>query len=547
MRPLVLVAVSLMVLTGGWLRAAQPTVSRQPSPMAVYQSQCFPVERLEPEDRAIARQWLEAALDREGLYTLMGGLKPISTGVRSLTFDSTRPDLSDIAQAQRIASTFSCAGLSAFVHLFASSSGTERFADVVLVNQPAVDRLLREHQEFFAPYGLTPGTPALQMMAVVDHLPRESRYRGLGYLFGVPDHAVEFFVSATVPGKTDVGPGKDRDFFSVPVFRGDSSYFVWAVPLGHTPRAEDRAVIAQSAPVLESYRARRAHFVGPGKSGVVELLRDWLCDNTGMCAADRALQRLSTTFRGPDSPLSRASQLLRERKPLEAARLLKELASQPMDDESARRRRLLSEDAAVRTGDAAWLARLSDRPDRYWFANGYLIFTAYGYLRASDLPAARDYLGRIKEADRMDDRERRRYHALMARIAQLEQKPNEEQPHLEWMLTHQAEWASSRCQQCHDNREQYGDAITSFPLTEWWVGERYTAVLRDTGRAGDVGRLARQTLAAAPDDVNARLRLAYAQRALGETADSEQTLRALPWAAFPDRPYLAPRDLIQFP
>lgn len=48
MRPLVLVAVSLMVLTGGWLRAAQPTVPRQPSPMAVYQSQCFPVERLGP-------------------------------------------------------------------------------------------------------------------------------------------------------------------------------------------------------------------------------------------------------------------------------------------------------------------------------------------------------------------------------------------------------------------------------------------------------------------------------------------------------------------
>jgi len=147
----------------------------------------------------------------------------------------------------------------------------------------------------------------------------------------------------------------------------------------------------------------------------------------------------------------------------------------------------------------------------------------------------------------MDDRERRRYHSLMARIAQLEQKPAEEQTHLEWMIGHQAEWATPRCQQCHDNRERYGDVVTSFPLTDWWVAERYAAVLRETGRADDIGRLARQSLTASPDNVEARLRLAFAQRALGQDADSEQPLRALPWAAFPDRPYCTPRDLIQFP
>ena len=546
MRLPVLATLGLAALAGSLLRAAQAPAPL-PAPTAVYQTQCFALDRLEPADRTLAAEWLEAALDREGLYTLIGGLKPISTGVHSLKFDTAQPDLTGLDQARRIAAALSCGGVSAFVHIFAAASGTERFADLVLVNQPALDHTLREHRAFFAPLGLTPGTPGLQVMAMIDHLPREPRYRGLGHLFGFPDHAVDFFVAATVPDKPVVGPGKDRDFFSVPVFRDGTNYFVWAVPLGHTPLPADTAIVEKAAPILKSYRERRAHFIGPGKSGAPELLRDWLCDNTGMCAADRALQRLSTTLRSPDSPLSRASQLLRDRKPAKAARLLKELASQPMDDESARRRRLLSEDAAVRTGDAAWLARLSDRPDRYWFANGYLVFTAYGYMRASDLPAAREYLSRLKDTDRMDDRERRRYHSLMARIAQLEQKPGEEQTHLEWMIGHQAEWSTPRCQQCHDNRERYGDVVTSFPLTDWWVAERYAAVLRETGRADDIGRLARQSLTASPDNVEARLRLAFAQRALGQNADSEQTLRALPWAAFPDRPYRTPRDLIQFP
>jgi len=425
MRLPVLATLGLAALAGSLLRAAQAPAPL-PTPTAVYQTQCFALDRLEPADRTLAAEWLEAALDREGLYTLIGGLKPISTGIHSLKFDSAQPDLAGLDQARRIAAALSCGGVSAFVHIFAAASGTERFADVVLVNQPALDHTLREHRAFFAPLGLTPGTPGLQVMAMIDHLPREQRYRGLGHLFGFPNHAVDFFVEATVPDKPVVGPGKDRDFFSVPVFRDGTNYFVWAVPLGHTPLPADTAIVEKAAPILKSYRERRAQFIGPGKSGAAELLRDWLCDNTGMCAADRALQRLSTTLRSPDSPLSRASQLLRDRKPAEAARLLKELASQPMDDESARRRRLLSEDAAVRTGDAAWLARLSDRPDRYWFANGYLVFTAYGYMRASDLPAAREYLSRIKDTDRMDDRERRRYHSLMARIAQLEQKPAEE-------------------------------------------------------------------------------------------------------------------------
>jgi hypothetical protein len=531
------------------IAAGREPVARAAAPAyaPVFRTQCLALERLTAADRAVAEEWLTSALDREGLYTIGGGLKPVSSGARTFQFKADTPALDDIDQARRIAAVLNCGGLSVVVHLFSAASGPDRYAELMFVHQPALDRLLDEKRAFFAPLGLSPGAPPLQVLGVVEHLPRAERFRGLGYLFGFPDYAVDFFVTTTVPGKTDVGPGKDRDFYSVPVHRAGSNYFVWAVPIGHHETDVDRAIARRAAPILEAYRTRRARFVGEGLPGVVELLRDWLCDESGMCGADRAVSRLTVAPRDPSEPLTRARQLLRDGRATDAAAILQALDAATLGEEGARRLRLMSEDAAIRTGDAAWLARVNARPERYTFANGYLILTAWGYLRAADTATARHYLSRVKAPERMEDRERRRYHALQARIAQLERKPAEELRHLDWMIAHQAKWATPACQQCHDNRERFGAEITSFPLATWWAGERYSASLQSTGRAARIAAAATRRLDAAPDDADARLRLAYARRALGDVAGMEQALRALPWAAFPDRTYREPRDLLQFP
>lgn len=536
-----LAVLTVVVALGVATRAAAPAYA------PVFRTQCFAVERLSPEDRVLADEWLLAALDRETLYTIAGGLKPISTGTRTFTFKAEAPALDEVDQARRIAAALSCGGLTAVVHLFSAGTGPERYAELVFVHQPSLDRRLSEKRAFFAPLGLTPGTPPLQVLGVVEHLPRPDRFRGLGYLFGFPDHAVDFFVQASVPDKADVGPGKDRDFYSVPVFRAGTNYFVWAVPLGHRESPADRAIANGAAPILEAYRTRRARFVGDGLPGVVDLLRDWLCDKSGMCGADRATARLTTALRDPSEPLTRARQLLRDGRAGDAAALLKPIDAAALDAEGARRLRLISEEAAIRTGDAAWLARVNERPERYTFANGYLIMTAWGYLKAADTAAARAYLGRVKAPERMEDRERRRWHALLARIAQLERRPAEELTHLDWMIEHQARWATPACQQCHDDQARYGAEVTSFPLTTWWAGERYSEALRTSGRAARVARDAQRRLDAMPENVEARLRLAYAQRALGASDEMVRLLRELPWAAFSDRPYKAPRDLLQFP
>ena len=137
----------------------------------------------------------------------------------------------------------------------------------------------------YAPFGLSPGIAPAQAMAIVEHLPRAERYRGYGLLFGFPNFAVDFFVTATVPG-ADVGPGKDREFYSVPVFKGPKGHFVWAVPLGANERPENKAIADRAAPVLHDYIAYREKYIGEGKPGVVEMLRALLCDQA-LCAPGR--------------------------------------------------------------------------------------------------------------------------------------------------------------------------------------------------------------------------------------------------------------------
>ena len=266
--------------------AGTPVLAQPVGYLPVSRGQCFPLDELTPTDRTVALEWLQGVMDREGLYTIGADIKPISSGIRTFSYKVAQPDLAEIEQARRISSAFRCGeGLTAHVQLFAMESQGQRFAEVIFVNRYALDRLLGNKKEFFAPLGLSPGAPPLQVLGVVEHLPREDRYRGLGYLFGFPDYAVDFFVKATVPG-AETGKGKDRDFYAVPVYRDGGNYFVWAVPLGHTERAEDKAIAQRAAPILADYRARREKMTTE-KTSIIDLVRTLLCDNTGACTAKR--------------------------------------------------------------------------------------------------------------------------------------------------------------------------------------------------------------------------------------------------------------------
>ncbi|MBL8169011.1 MAG: hypothetical protein JNJ50_12690, partial [Acidobacteria bacterium] len=164
-----------------------------------------------------------------------------------------------------------------------------RAAEAVVLNLPALSATVSKYADYFGPFGLTPHAHPMEVLMAIEYGQPGPRWRGYGYLFGFPPYAVDFFVNA---GETEKQTGKfvERDFLSIPTFGAEKHHFVWAVPKGYAEQDEDRAIRARAAEILADYRERRARFIGVGKPGVSELLRDWFDDGKGFCLPSNAMK-----------------------------------------------------------------------------------------------------------------------------------------------------------------------------------------------------------------------------------------------------------------
>lgn len=262
----------------------------------VPRAQCFPTEKLPPALRAKSEELLLKALDSEALYTLIGGLKPMSSGVASFKFAVKQPDLREVEEARQALAAWRCgdelfADVRHFAQTYEDSKTKEltRAAEAVVLNLPALTAVVSKYSDYFAPFGLTSHAHPMEVLMAIEYSQPGSRWRGYGYLFGFPSHAVDFFVSA---GESEKQTGKfvERDFLSIPTFGAEKHQFVWAVPKGYTEQDDDRAIRARAAEILAAYRERRARFIGAGKPGVSELLRGWFDDGKGFCQPSNAMK-----------------------------------------------------------------------------------------------------------------------------------------------------------------------------------------------------------------------------------------------------------------
>jgi hypothetical protein len=259
----------------------------------VPRAQCFPVERLSPELRAKSEALLLKALDGEALYTFVGELKPMSSGFASFKFPATKPDaaaLAKLEETRQLLSVWTCGEeYFAGVHHFAAIYNDERYADAVIVRRPLLARVIAARSAFFSAFGITVSSHPLEALLAVEYSPANLRLRHYGHLFGYPDYAVDFFVEAAQSQERD-GKFVKRDFYRVPTFKmtDGNSPFVYAVPQGHAENDADRALKTRTAEILASYGERRAKFIGEGKAGVFELLRDWFDDGKGFCSPANA-------------------------------------------------------------------------------------------------------------------------------------------------------------------------------------------------------------------------------------------------------------------
>jgi hypothetical protein len=245
------------------------------------------VERLSPDIRALSESLLLSALDNEALYTIVSDLKPMSGFVEFRVPLSTL-DLSEIERTRQALRAWTCGDyFFADVRRFREPHGDRLYAEGAIWNRPALERLLAERAPFFARFGVTPSAHPLEVSLAVEYDETVGRYRGYGYLYGYPEYAVEYFAGAEIT-RERTEERVARDFYSIPTYTRPEGAYAWAVPKGHAENEADRKILEKARAVLDEYRWRRERYIGEGKPGVAELLRDWFDDGNGRCDPTRS-------------------------------------------------------------------------------------------------------------------------------------------------------------------------------------------------------------------------------------------------------------------
>jgi len=269
------------------LYCLSPLTARAAAPVSC--EECMALEKLPPELRRKSEELLLKALDSEALYTFIGGVKPMSSGMASFTFSVNNPDLKDLEEARQAIAAWKC-GDSIFATIFSFHQIYEgkRTSDLTVIQPERFSQMLARYSKFFSPFGLSSSAHPLEALIMIENDPTVARLEGLGYFFGYPEYAVRWFADAETH-RRDTGEFVERDFRSFETFARSERGVVWAVAKGAEERPEDRQFAATVEPILAAYRERRSRYIGDGKPGPAALLRDWYRGSDGMCSIEFAL------------------------------------------------------------------------------------------------------------------------------------------------------------------------------------------------------------------------------------------------------------------
>ncbi len=255
-----------------------PATSARPSAEV-----CIPTSGWSSEEIAFLDSVLTVALDNEALYTIAEGIKPMSTVAAS----RIRVDTIGLAGLDppkklelwhKAASGLRCGPLTAALIPFKNVYDGHRYIELVVFHRDRFRAMVNEHADFWSWKGVAPVSEPALVATMVEYSPPHERFRGYGYLFGYPKHAVDFFVTAAEESD-ETGRFVERDFFQIPAWSGETGRFVYAVPKGYVPTQEDSALYRRSVVVLEAYRRTRVSYVRTdGSLRAIDWIRDHLAD-----------------------------------------------------------------------------------------------------------------------------------------------------------------------------------------------------------------------------------------------------------------------------
>lgn len=210
---------------------------------------------LNPESKIIADTIIMNTLDREGLYTLSGNIKSIS----SIYFFQNK-SITEIEKVQYVAKQLSTDRFTFILNPFSRKDSNAVSFELYIVNNSLLENTINKHSLFYNQLGINKLANAETILAITEYESRYNRWRSYGYLFGYPDHAVDFFVAA---GKVQDSSSEfvKRNFFQIPVHKSTLGYFTYALPLDYKPSMIDSTIYNKSIQVLKDYQYLRNKYL----------------------------------------------------------------------------------------------------------------------------------------------------------------------------------------------------------------------------------------------------------------------------------------------
>lgn len=206
----------------------------------------------------------------------------------------------------------------------------------------------------------------------------------------------------------------------------------------------------------------------------------------------------------------------------------------------------VARDVALRLGDRKWLEELRDVELSFGTELSYAVMLANAQLSHANLTGAKATLDALGDVHGANEREKRRVFALRARVAELEGDVAGERAAVEDLVDHLFLWPRQKCKECHATTKE-PDVVTTLPIASLWFGERFVALMQQQGDAAAVLQAAEAELAKDGKDDDARIRAAFALRALGREDAAMARFAELPWALLPGRAERKPRQFATYP
>jgi hypothetical protein len=232
-------------------------------------------QKLSAEEKDMADTLIMKALNNEGLYTVLGRLKSMSSvtdlrlsiaqkdtsfeGIANVT-DLNSPDLIKLKKYQRVVNALNFGDLKFILSPLKINQNGQRYIQINLYRKSLVDSLINVNQSFYGQFGFVSGTQAEILINTTEYENKYDRFRSYGYLFGYPEHAVNFFVDASI-SNDKTGVFVKRNFFQIPVHSNIKGHFVYAIPLDSKPGPIDSAIYKRAEHSLNIYRSLRKEYM----------------------------------------------------------------------------------------------------------------------------------------------------------------------------------------------------------------------------------------------------------------------------------------------